>query len=154
MPKMSADDPMIKILLREEARRRKIPLVMVTDAGSAVQLDISRHDLNKKENLTYGLSDKDLHKSMAAVYDNPGNRQKFYEFVDALIGRDYRMGELEKIIRGELEIPTSTIIPQLGSTAAMAGAIAAEAVARIRLGHIYPRRVIINKHTFEVKKYL
>ena len=147
------DDPRIKILIREEARKRKLPVLMVTDIGSAVQLDILRYDLDSSLSLTWGMSDSDLYKKMEAVYADPGNKKLFFEFVDALIGRDYRRDELAKIIDGKSEIPTATIIPQLGSTVAMAGAIAAEAIARIRLGWTYPARVVLNKHTFEVTLY-
>ena len=144
------DDPRIKIFIREEARKRKLPLIMVTDIGSAVQLDVVRYDKDPEASLTYGTTDEVLYEKMEAVYKEAGNRKVFFEFVDALIGTDYRQGELDRIIKGEAEIPTSTIIPQLGSTVAMAGAIAAEAIARIRLGFDYPPRVIINKHTFAV----
>ncbi len=147
------DDPRIKILIRQEARKRGLPVIMVTDIGSAVQLDVLRYDQNKNLPLSYGISDEELLAKMEKVYDQAGNRKAFFEFVDALIGVDYRQEELEKIIEEKVEIPTSTIIPQLGSTVAMAGAIAAECVARVRLGFDVPSRAIINKHTFTVKVY-
>lgn len=147
------DDPEIKLLLREEAKKRKIPLIMASDLGSSVQLDILRYDKNPKLSLTYGMHDNVLRQSSKAVSDSPSNRGLFFQFVDNLIGTDWREGELKKILEGKTEIPTSTIIPQLGSTAAVAGGIVAEAIARLRLGHAYPPRVIINKHTFAVKIY-
>jgi molybdopterin/thiamine biosynthesis adenylyltransferase len=141
------DDPRVKLFIREEARKRKLPVVMVTDIGSAVQLDVCRFDKDTNAPLTYGASDKELYGKMEDVYARPGNRQAFFAFVDALIGTAYRQDELADIILEKSEIPTSTLIPQLGSTVAMAGAVAAEAVARIRLGYDYPPRAIINKHT-------
>lgn len=147
------DDPKIKIFLRQEARKRKIPLVMVTDIGSCVQLDILRYDLNPELSLTYGASDETLIQAMNKVYDDPGNKKVFFDFVDTLIGTEYRSDELLEIMEGRCEIPTSTIIPQLGSTAAMAGAIAAETIARMRLGQQYPPRMIFNKKTFAVKRF-
>lgn len=145
------DDPRIKILVREEARKRGLPVVMVTDIGSAVQLDVLRYDKDKNLPLSWGVEDEFLKAKMERVYEQAGNKKVFFEFVDALIGKDYRQGELNEIIEERVEIPTSTIIPQLGSTVAMAGAIAAESVARITLGYDLPTRVIINKHTFAVK---
>ena len=147
------DDPQVKILLREEARKRRIPLVMVTDVGSSVQLDVLRYDEDPTLSLTYGQEDAAVYAALSAVYDNPGDRASFFNFVDVLIGPDYRAGELGNILAGTTEIPTSTLIPQLGSTAAVAGGIAAEAVARIRLGHTYPPRMLVNKHTFQVVTY-
>ncbi len=147
------DDPRIKILLRQEARKRKIPVLMMTDIGSSVQLDLLRYDQNQNWPLSYGISDEKLIEAMEAVYDNPGNKKIFFEFVDALIGTDYRTDELQRILEGKSEIPTSTLIPQLGSTASLAGAIAAETIARMRLGLNYPPRMLFNKKTFDVKKY-
>ncbi|TSC83752.1 MAG: UBA/ThiF-type NAD/FAD binding protein [Parcubacteria group bacterium Gr01-1014_13] len=147
------DDPRIKILIRQEARKRGLPMVMVTDIGSAVQLDVLRYDKDKNLPLSYGISDEELISKMEKVYEEAGNRNAFFEFVDALIGKDYRHGELKAIIEQRVEIPTSTIIPQLGSTVAMAGAIAAECIARIKLGFDSPARAIIDKHTFAVKIY-
>ncbi len=147
------DDPRIKILLREEARKRGIPLLMVSDLGSSVQLDIIRYDKDRSLPLTWGSSDHDLSESMEEVYRRPGDRAQFFNFVDSLIGTNYRSDELARIINNESEIPTSTIIPQLGSTAMVAGGILAEAIARIRLGHTYPERIHFNKKTFEVTSY-
>ena len=147
------DDPRIKIFIREEARQRKLPVVMVTDIGSAVQLDVLRYDQDQSLPLTHGTSDSDLYAKMEAVYNRSGNREAFFGFVDALIGTAYRQDELADIILETSEIPTSTLIPQLGSTVAMAGAVAAEAVARIRLGYDYPPRAIINKRTLAVKVF-
>ncbi len=147
------DDPRIKIFIREEARKKGLPVIMVTDIGSAVQLDVLRYDKDKNLPLSWGVSDEVLKEKMEKVYESAGNKKAFFEFVDALIGSDYRQGELNEIIEERVEIPTSTIIPQLGSTVAMAGAIAAETIARIVLGFDPPPRVIINKQTFEVKVY-
>ena len=147
------DDPNVKLLLRDEAKKRKIPLLMASDMGSCVQIDILRYDKNSKLPLTYGTKDAVLRKSTRAVYENPSDRDVFFKFVDDLIGIDYRQDELKKIIEGKTEIPTSTIIPQLGSTAAVAGGLLAETIARIRLGYNYPSRIIFNKRTFGVKIY-
>ena len=148
------DDPSVKVLLRELARKYRIPLIMVSDMGSAVQLDVLRYDLDSETPLTFGTPDNVLHASLDTILQSPRPTEElFFNFVDKLIGTEYRTGELESILLNKSEIPTSTLIPQLGSTAAMAGAIAAETVARIRLGHSYPQRVFINKHTFRVTIY-
>lgn len=145
------DDPKVKIFIREEARKKRIPLIMVTDAGSCVQLDVLRYDKDNSLPLTFGADDQELYKKMQLFYEDPTNREAFFSFVDLLIGTDYRQDELKAIIERKCEIPTSTVIPQLGSTAAVAGGLVAEAIARIRLGFDYPPRVIFNKRTFEVK---
>lgn len=147
------DDPRIKILLREYARKSRIPLIMATDVGSCVQIDISRYDLFKNLPMTYKTPDIELKAAMQAVYDKGGDRKVFFNFVDKLIGKNYRQGELKEIIEGKSEIPTSTIIPQLGSTIAVAGGLIAETIARIRLGWDYPKRIIFNKQNFKTTIY-
>lgn len=147
------DDPRVKIFLRLEAKKRKIPLLMVTDIGSCVQLDVIRFDLDPESSFAFDAKNENLTQTMEAVYTDAGNKKVFFDFVDTLIGKDYRTDELCDIIEGKCEIPTSTIIPQLGSTAAMAGAVAAETIARIRLGQNFSPRMIFNKKTFEVKIY-
>jgi molybdopterin/thiamine biosynthesis adenylyltransferase len=148
------DDPRIKILLRKYAKKLGIPLIMATDIGSCVQIDIVRFDKNRKTSMTYGTEDKALQQSMQKVYDNPGDRKTFFNFVDKLIGTNYRQDELKKIIEGKSEIPTSTIIPQLGSTISVAGGIMAETIARIRLGWDYPNRIIFNKRNFKTITFI
>lgn len=148
------DDAQMKVTLREYARKHRIPLLMVSDFGSNVQLDISRFDLDPKLSLTYGTPDKKLHEATAAVYARGGEVSAFFDFVDALVGRDYRAGELDMILNQKCEIPTSTIIPQLGSTISTAAGIMAETIARIRLGwKNHPRRMVFNKRDFTIKLY-
>lgn len=144
------DDLRTKLLIREEARRRALPLIMATDIGSCIQIDIRRFDINNKQSLAYGVSDEELYDTLQLFEDNPTDRKMFFAFVDKLIGVEYRQGELLDIIEARTEIPTATIIPQLGSTVAAAGGIVAEIVARIRLGHEYPQRAIINKNSFQI----
>ena len=142
------DDPAIKILLREEARKRKIPLIMVTDVGSTVQLDVCRFDLDPTLCLTHGTKDSDLYATRDLFETNKNDRSAFFAFVDALIGTAYRQGELGEILSGDAERPSETLFAQLGSTVMMAGGIAAETVARLRLGYpVLPRTFFHKQHT-------
>ncbi|PIR03456.1 MAG: hypothetical protein COV60_00260 [Candidatus Magasanikbacteria bacterium CG11_big_fil_rev_8_21_14_0_20_43_7] len=146
------DEPRIKLLLREEARVRGIPVVMASDLGSMVQLDILRYDLDRTLPLTYGSTDDALRASVDAVYDHPGDRDVFFSFVDTLVGGAYRQDELERIVNLDAEIPTATIIPQLGSTATAGAGLVAETIARIRLGYPTPARVRFNKKMFTLER--
>ncbi len=147
------DDPQAKLFLRKEAKKRRLPLVMASDMGSMVQVEVSRYDLDPNLPLTYGVSDEKLTEKVADICQNGSDRKLFFSFVDTLIGHDYYQDELQRIIDEKCEIPTSTIIPQLGSTAAASGAIVAELIARLRLGYGYPKRFSFNKKTLEVKIY-
>lgn len=146
------DDPGIKLFIREYARARKIPLLMATDLGSAVQLDVRRFDVNPSMPLVPGnVSDERLFETQEGWQKDRQNLNRFSDFVSAIAG-DYhlRIPELRRIIAAEDEVLFRSI-PQLGSTAMMAGAMAAEAAARILLGHKLPERMFFNKHTGEVK---
>lgn len=145
------DDPQSKIFIRQEARKRRIPLIMASDMGSMVQVEVLRYDLDQSLPLTFGVSDERLIKSVDDLVASGTDRKQFFKFVDTLIGADYRQDELLRIIEEKCEIPTSTIIPQLGSTASASGAIVGELVARIRLGYDYPPRFYFNKKTLEIK---
>ncbi|GIX06324.1 MAG: hypothetical protein KatS3mg115_0727 [Candidatus Poribacteria bacterium] len=147
------DDLRMKLRLREEARARRIPLVMFSDIGSAVQVDILRYDLDPTLSLAYGVEDETLYRALAELEENPTDRRRLLAFATTFLGPDFLQGELKAILEGHSEVPTATLVPQLGSTAAMAGAIAAETIARLSLGEEYPPRLIFNKHTFEAKVY-
>lgn len=147
------DDPQSKLFIRQEARKRRLPLIMASDMGSIVQIEVSRYDLDETLPLTFGSSDEELISAVETFSQSGTDRKVFFDFVDTLIGTDYRQDELLRIMEERCEIPTSTIIPQLGSTAAASGAIVAELVARIRLGYNYPKRFSFNKKTLEVKIY-
>lgn len=145
------DDPDAKILIREEARRRGVPVIMVTDMGSAVQLDVRRFDLDSKLSLAAcGVSDEELFSKRDRWQADLADRNKFFEFAFALIGYNHLLvPEFKKIILKEEEVLFGGI-PQLGSTAMMAGGVAAEAAVRIVLGFNMPERMFINKYTGEV----
>jgi len=147
------DDPRTKVRLREECRSNGVPLIMLTDIGSCVQLDVLPYDRNPDFPLAFGVSDDDVYRALDQLEDNPSDRACFFAFADALVGPGYRSDELGDILAGRSEVPTATVVPQLGSTAAMAGAIAAETIARLRLGAVYPPRARINKHTFQAWTY-
>ena len=147
------DDPRIKVALREKARDYKIPLVMVTDIGSLVQLDVLRYDKNPTTSLTFGTTDESLLSARDGFESNPSDRKLFYNFVDQLIGVDYQRDELGRITSGVSEVPTATLIPQLGSTVSVAAGIAGEVVARVLLGHDYPPRSYFDKKTMSSYTY-
>jgi len=118
-----------KVRIREEAQRRKIPVIMAADVADAVGLDIERYDLDPKQeffNSKLDQNDLDLLKSpdfkfedMARIFIkmNGGDKapQKLLDVVP-LIGR-------------ELAGP-----PQLGSTAFLSGTVISYVVRKIALG--------------------
>ena len=143
------DDPDAKIMIREEARKMQAPLLMVTDLGSAVQIDLRRFDRFPNIALAPLISDADLYAKRATWERDKADREKFFDFAHALIGNHYKnLPELREIIEKE-KPPMFAGVPQLGSTAMAAGGIAAEIVARALLGYSLPERMLINKFTGE-----
>ena len=144
------DDLDMKIAIREEARRQRIPVVMASDLASAVQLDIRRFD--KDANLPLagcGVSDGELYSALNDCKKAAPGKSRFDIFASRLIGINYRkIPEFRRIFLNE-EPRIFGGWAQLGSTAMMGGAIIGETVARIILGHKLPERVFINKFTGE-----
>ncbi|MDP2695690.1 MAG: ThiF family adenylyltransferase [bacterium] len=143
------DDPDAKIFIRERARIAGIPVVMGSDIGSAGQVDIRRFDLIRDLSLAPGVTDDELFEHRDDWKKDLANRDKFYDFAFALIGHHYlKAREFERLIHNK-KPPLFAGVPQLGSTAMVAAALAAEATARLLLGHRLPERMFFNKHTGE-----
>ena len=144
------DDIEMKIKIREAARAYRIPVIMVTDIGSAVQLDVRRFDKNSALSLFPCVSDAIVSEIYERWKKNLGNQERFYEFFFAVVGpHALEISEFRRIVFKEDEIIFGGA-PQLGSTAMAAGGIAAEAAARIILGHNTPDRMFIDKFTGKV----
>lgn len=140
------DDPDMKIFIRENARRSGIPVVMVSDIGSIAQIDIRRFDLDRSLSLAPLVSDQDLYRKRDEWRADLASRSKFYEFAFSLIGHNYRLTKEFKQIVLKENIPMFGGVPQLGSTAMMAGGIAGEVTARLLLGFKLPERMSIMKY--------
>lgn len=144
------DDIEMKIRFREAARELGIPVVMATDIGSAVQLDVRRFDRSRNLPLIFGITDEELY----AVLDrflNEKTREAWYEFFIAVVGRGALIAEEFRRIILKEDQPLFGGAPQLGSTTMAAGGIAAEAIARLVLGYTLPERMFLHKYTGEVR---
>ncbi|MEK7628405.1 MAG: ThiF family adenylyltransferase [Patescibacteria group bacterium] len=113
-----------KIRLREVARRERIPVVMATDNGNGIILDIERFDEDRNRPLFHGLID-DI---------RPGDLEKisyreWLELATRVVGPEY-LGERMRnsLLRIGKTIPS---VPQLGASAAFAGAAVTYAVRHI-----------------------
>lgn len=144
------DDPDMKILIRENARRAGVPVVMASDIGSAGQIDIRRFDLDRSLSLAPLVSDDELYNTRDQWQRDLANRSKFYEFAFTLIGRHYQLTpEFKQIVLKE-NTPIFGGVPQLGSTAMMAAGMASEITARILLGFKLPERMFVMKYNGQV----
>jgi molybdopterin/thiamine biosynthesis adenylyltransferase len=126
------DDLEIKIRLRLEAKKRRLPVIMATELGDTVMLDVERFDLQPDRPLFHGLV-PDIEK----ILDKKDmNHREWQKYAAAIIGTKNMPVILQKSL---LKIGTSIVThPQLGSTVLMTGGVTTYAIKRIALGQTMP----------------
>lgn len=120
------DDIEMKVMMREEAKKRGIPVVMATDNGDNVILDIERFDLHPDLPIFNGsLEGFDLKELKASP-------AKMFEAMAKII--DVSLVP-PKVLESIPEVGKSIYSwPQLASAATLSGAVLAYVVRRIALG--------------------
>ena len=122
------DNLAIKVLLREQARRGGIPVLMETsDRG---MLDVERYDLDPAYPVLHGRLPAEASYEHLAALRTPAER---LPHVLALLGPDTLSDELKTSMAHIGH--TITTWPQLGTDVMLGGAIAASTARRILLGH-------------------
>lgn len=122
------DDIEAKIRIRYEARARKIPVVMATELGDTVMLDVERFDLEPKRALLH-----DMIPDAESLLERPlENYREWVKHAMRIIGSKNMTIRMQK----SLMRVGSTIVthPQLGSTVMMTGGVLAFAVKSIATG--------------------
>jgi hypothetical protein len=121
------DDLQTKILLRVEARKRRIPVVMVTDLGDDVMLDVERYDLDAKLPLFHGLV-----KDAEGLLAKKVGKQEWLKYAMKIIEPKNVSLRMQQSL---LDVGTKIVTqPQLGGTALMSGVVAAYALRQLALG--------------------
>jgi len=120
------DDIYIKVRMREEAKKRGIPVIMATDNGDNVILDVERFDLNPDYPVFHGNLDG---FNIEELKDNP---QKMFE----AMGRIIDVSLVPIRIQHSVNEVGKTIYswPQLASAATLSGVVLAYTIRRIALG--------------------
>lgn len=121
------DDLAMKVQLRIEARKRRVPVVMATDLGDGVMLDVERYDLDPNLPLFHGIVDE-----IETKFTKDIDKREFLKYATAIVGpknASVRVHESLMQIGRELAVQ-----PQLGGTAVMAGSVVAYALRKIALG--------------------
>lgn len=120
----------LKIRLRQEAKKRGIPLLSAVDNGDSGILDIERHDLHDDIEFFHGRAGDDL-------ADRVLNQELPQPQIGQIIGKElvgYDVTE-ERMQQSLLEIGKSIPTwPQLGTAATLNGALVAAAARRILTG--------------------
>lgn len=118
------DNLVLKFQAREICRKAGIPVVMATDNGDSVILDIERFDLEPEREFFHGL--------VPGVTTDIVSHMPFQEWLriaTKIVGPDFLTDRMQAAI---MQIGrTIAAVPQLGPTAAMAGAGIAYAVRAI-----------------------
>jgi tRNA A37 threonylcarbamoyladenosine dehydratase len=138
----------LKYEVRELCRKHGIPVLMLSDFGHRIQIQLQDFRKNKKLPLGYNITDVELKKRLETVMANGGDRQDIFTFVKGLCGDDFAKDEFALWVKGEGEQPTSSL-PQSGATAQAAGGIGGKIIALYMLGFQFPDRFIydLRNHT-------
>lgn len=122
------DDLEMKIRLRIEARKRGIPVLMATDIGDDVMLDVERFDLDSRLPLFHGLAGK-----VEEVLEKRHMTQReWLKYATLIVGtKNVPLRMQQSLLLIGTKLPTQ---PQLGGTATMAGSVLAYAVRKLALG--------------------
>jgi len=128
----------LKIIARKQCRIRKIPVIMATDNGDGIILDIERFDIEPKRPLFHGLIEEINPDSLKAL-----SFQEWLTIATKIVGPSFLTKPMQdslKVIGQEI-----TAVPQLGPTASIAGAAVAFAVREITTGReLSSGRYILN----------
>lgn len=114
----------MKILSRIICRENRIPVMMATDNGDTVIFDIERFDIEPGREIFHGLAG-----NLAVEDCNSMTREKWLRLSTQIIGPEFMTPELQSSI---LKIGKDIGgVPQLGTTARIAGAAASLGLRRI-----------------------
>jgi len=130
------DNLKLKIEIRKEARKHKIPVVMVTGNGANVIIDVERFDLNPRLPLLNGYLKKQI---IEKIYNIQPEKATIKERV--LIARDF-MGKrhlTERLKKSFLQVGISlTGIPQIAESSFLRGAAVCYVVRQLATEHKMP----------------
>lgn len=121
------DDLKMKILLRIEAKKRRLPVIMATDLGDDVMLDVERFDLDPHLPLFHGLV-----PGVEELLTKEVSKREWLKHATTIIGPHNTPLRMQQSL---LKVGTKLVTqPQLGTTAMVAGAVAAYAIRQIAVG--------------------
>lgn len=121
------DNLPMKLRLRIEARKRGLPVIMATDIGDDVMLDVERFDLEPDRPLFHGLVEN-VEELLTKDIDRVG----YMKCATTIIGLHNTSIRMQKSI---MQVGSEIVaIPQLGGTTIMTGVIVSYAIRKIALG--------------------
>lgn len=122
------DDIEMKVRIRAEARKRRIPVLMATELGDTIMLDVERYDLEPNRDLFHGIS-PGIEDLLTTKLDS------YREWTKKAVSIIDPINMPLKMQKSLLKIGTTIVThPQLGSSVMMTGGVLAFAVKSIALG--------------------
>jgi molybdopterin/thiamine biosynthesis adenylyltransferase len=126
------DDLEMKVLLRIEARNRRVPVVMATELGDSVMIDIERFDLEPSRPLFHNL----IQNIERDVVDKKLSQRQWMKYATTIIDP---MNMPVRMHQSLQKIGSSIVThPQLGSSVMTTGGVLAFVVKCIALGQEMP----------------
>ena len=122
------DDLEMKIRVRIEARSRKLPVIMATELGDHVMLDVERFDQEPDAQLFHGLVG-----NIEEILERTDiSQRQWLKYATDIIGlKNVPVRMQQSLLKVGSTLPTH---PQLGGTSMMAGAVNAYAARLLALG--------------------
>ena len=126
------DDFKMKVRLRIEARNARIPIIMLTNLGDTILVDIERYDLEPTLPLFNGL----IGETPEKILQSEMTEAEKVQYAIDIVGREH----LSARILQTLHEINRTLVgrPQLYSTVAAGGGLASYLARRLLLGHPLP----------------
>lgn len=121
-----SDDFEMKVRIRQKAKEKKIPVMMVTDSGENVLIDVERFDLEENRPIFHGLVDLEK-ESLTNL-----SKQDKVRLATQVVSKEYIS---ERMFKSLNEVgKTLETWPQLGTTAFAGGGIGAFTAMKIASG--------------------
>lgn len=133
------DNLLIKVLLRQAARKFRIPLIMLTDNDDGVLIDYYPYHKNLRAPLFYGVPDRKILGAVSAK--TPPTKAQMVKLSSQVVGPDHISERMIKSLRAVGKSLVSW--PQLGTAALFSGVVGA-----------YMTRMIVNGHHFGFRRRL
>jgi tRNA A37 threonylcarbamoyladenosine dehydratase len=131
------DNFYMKYLVRKFCRSHGIPIIMATDNGDGVILDIERYDLNSKKRIFNGLFEKYSNSQLKNL-----SKPEWMKLAIQILGKNNLSPSMNKSIKQISK--TLPAVPQLGTTANMAASCVSYALRLISNGNRIKGRFIIS----------
>jgi len=122
-----------KLMIREEAKRRNIPVLMSSDVENSAVLDIERYDLSPSQKFFNGKLDTDDLKLLRSPQIDPQTMGTIFVKIVGQESVSRKLQESIVLLGRELAGP-----PQLGSTAFLSGIALTYALLKISCGETLP----------------